>query len=308
MANKLIYSASNPIQLFSTTPNSDARYLSKDFEDFEFSETILPWEQCTNYNQPWLQADSIAQQLQTNVGPVSWVLKRCDGSVINTLLFSQVAESETEPGLYIYQILAPLAAYLSEKCYIEVIFGSPAVFSLRSGYLSILPEQPNTLLLEGKHFEFREDLIFETGFFPSLRVAATKKYKGPGNVKTIYEDQRLNNSVLRNEKYRNWILSIGGSKGVPDYIADIIGGLSGCSDFRVDGKNYVVMDELEPNGIDRYPMRGWSMTMRDLRNRASREYSNDTPINAQLTAIINVDSKGFGNSNSGSQTAIIKLD
>ena len=315
MANKLIYSASNVIQMFSLNAVQDEKYLSKDFEDFEFSDTILPWEQKTNFCQPWMKADSIALQLQTNVGPVAFVLKTCDGGVVDTVLMTQGAESQNEPGLYIFEILRPLNSYAEGCYYIELQFGfsdvdGSYIFHLRSGEISIKVKQPGTMLLQAKHFEFREDLIFETGFFPSIRFVGTKKYQGPKQQATVYNDQTYNLSALRSIKFRLWEVTMGGAKGQPDYFTDIIGGLIGCSTLMLDGKYYTVPDggEMEPLSTENYPMRSWKMPLRERYNRSSRQYENDTPLNFQLTAIVNVDSKGFGNSNSGSQTAIIDVE
>lgn len=296
--------------MFSISPGIAAKYLSKDFEDFDFPDTILPWQQATTFCQQWMNLDAIAQQLQTNVGPVAWVLKAADGAVVDTLLFVQGAQSENDPTMFIYEILVPLIGYPVGCYYIELQFGNPMVFNLRSGEFNIAANQPNTLLLEYKHFQFREDVIYETGFFPSLRVRATKKYIGPKQKTTVYNDNSLNTSVLRAVKFRIWELIIGGARGIPDYLADLIGGAIGCSTFLIDGKAYACPDgsELEPTEIENFPMRGWRIELRERYNRASREYLNDDPINVQLTAMVNVDSKGFGNSVSGNQTAILDVE
>ena len=310
MANKLIYPFINPVQIFSTDPDFDSRYNSKDFEDFDFPETILPFEQQMNYCQPWQLNDTMALQLQSNIGPVNWVLKRCsDDSVVDTLQFDQLQESVNEPGLFLYELSAPLSGYEEGCYYVELQFGVPLVFSLRSGEQNFATLQEGSILAQYKNYENREDIIFETGFFPTVRFLATKRYVGPKQKATVYEDQVLNMSALRAIKYRIWNLVIGGTFGIPDYFADMIGGIIGCSTLTLDGKYYTVNEgkELEPNGIDYYPMRGWSIELRERYNRAARIYENDDPIDAAVTVMVNVDSKGFGNSNSGSQTAVIEV-
>src|SRR6188768_1277843 len=99
MANKLVYPFINPVQLFDPNPTLDDRYRSKDFIDFDFPDTILPWEQRISFCQPWQQSDVIEIQLQTNVGPVAFILKDCaTDEIIDTLLFVQGEESVNEPG------------------------------------------------------------------------------------------------------------------------------------------------------------------------------------------------------------------
>lgn len=308
MANNVTYPSMNPLQMFMPDFDRDVRYNSKDFEDFEFSETILPWEQMTSFCQPWQLNDTIQLQLQSNVGPVNFIIKDClDDSVLDTILFDTIAESENEPGMFIREVTVPLAGYPEGCYYVELDFGG--VLTLRSGELNFSVLHENSLLAEYKHFENREDLIFETGFFPSVRFFGTKRFDRPKQKAVVYEDQVLNMSALHATKYRVWNLVIGESYGIPDYFADMIGGIIGNSDFRIDGKNYTVEKdaEFEPNGIDYYPMRGWSVQLRERYTRGSRAYENDEPIDGQLIVMVNVDSKGFGNSNAGTETAVIDV-
>lgn len=308
MANKITYPSSNALQMFMPDFANDVRYNSKDFDDFDFPETILPWEQLTSFCQPWQLNDTIQLQLQSNVGPVNFIIKDClNDQVLDTILFDTIAESENEPGMFIREVTVPLAGYPEGCYYVELDFGG--VFTLRSGELNFSVLHENSLLAEYKHFENREDLIFETGFFPSVRFFATKRFVGPKQKAVVYEDQVLNMSALHSQKYRVWNLVIGESYGIPDYFADMIGGIIGCSDFRIDGKNYTVDKdaEFEPNGEDYYPMRGWSVQLRERYTRGSRTYENDEPIDGQIAVMVSVDSKGFGNSNAGIETAVIDV-
>lgn len=308
MSNKLIRSFIMPLQLFDPNPTTDARYRSKDFIDFDFPDTILPWEQRTSYCQQWQNSDTIFDQLQTNVGPVAFILKECEtGYVIDTLLYTQGAESDNEPGIFIYEISVPLAGYPEGCYYVEVTFGaSPVIFTLRTGEILISNEVENSLLLEFNHFQFREDVIFETGILYQVRVLGTNRYQKTPNKSTTYEDQVLNMSVLRNVSFRTWKLVIGQSKGIPDWLADKISRIIGCSIFMIDGKRFTkpADSEMDPITDDYYPMKGWSVDLRERFNRAARHYENEVPLDGIVEVMVNVDSRGFGNSNSGSQTII----
>jgi hypothetical protein len=311
MANTLIYPFINPLQLFDPSQIEDDRYLSKDFIDYDFPDTILPWEERIGYCQPWQLSDTFTMQLQTNVGPVNFILKDCETEqVIDTLQLDQIAESENSPGLFIYELSMPLAGY-PEGCYYgEVTFGSsPIIFTLRTGELSIKETHENSLYLECSNYEFREDIIFETGIVLSMRVFGTNKFQKTANKSTTYEDQVMNMTALRNVSFRTWKLVIGESYGIPDWLADKISRIISCSSFAIDGKYFTKpqSSELEPTEQDNYPMRGWSVDLRERYNRAAREYENNIPLDGVIAAMISVDSKGFGNSNSGSQTAIIDV-
>jgi hypothetical protein len=311
MANKLIYPFINPLQLFDPNYVSDPRYNTRDFIDYEHSQTILPWEQDTHYCQPWQKSDSIWIQLQTNTGPVNFVIKKCeDDSVVATIPFVQGAQSGNEPGLYLYEIGVPLAAYQEGDYYVVYEFGlSPVVFSLRTGCLDIREKHEASLYLEFKHFEYREGWIFETGLFPAMRVHGVLKYDRTTNKSTTYADQEQNETSLRNIPFRLWKLFIGDSGGIPDYMIDKISRQIGCSTLLADGKGYTkpADKELEPKEEDNYTLRGWEVELKETKNRTSREFENNIPLNGAISIAVSVDSKGFGNSNTGSNTAIIDV-
>lgn len=312
MANKLIYSFDNPLQLFDPAPVTDDRYRSKDFIDYNFPETILPWEQNTNYCQPWQKSDTIQLQLQTNVGPVNFILKDArTGYVINTIPFTQKEESVNEPGLFIFEIAIPLNIYEAGCYYGVVTFGAdPIAFTLRTGELDIEEIHENTLAIEYKNREFRNDIIWETGIFMLLRVHGTNKYQKTPSKSTTYEDQVLNMTVLRSTPYRIWKLIIGQSRGIPDWYQDKLGGIIGNSTLLIDGKAFTKPAEadLELVELERYPKRGWAVELRERYNRRARIYENDLPLNGVVALAVNSDSKGFGNSNSGSQTIVIDVN
>lgn len=312
MSNKLIRSFIMPLQLFDPAPVTDDRYRSRDFIDNDFPDTILPWEQRTGYCQQWQKSDTIFDQLQSNVGPINFVLYDCKtDKVIDTIAYTQGAESENEPGLFIYEIAVPLAGYPVGCYYLQVEFGlSPVIFTLKTGELEISEEVENSVLVEFNHFEFREDVIFETGILYSLRLLATNRYQKTSNKSTTYEDQTMNTVALRNIPFRTWKLVIGQSKGIPDWLADKVGRIIGCSTLIIDGKYFTKPSdqELEPIAEDYYPLKGWTVELRERYNRAARHYENEVPLDAVVAIAVNSTSKGFGNSNSGSETTLIELE
>lgn len=284
----------------------DPRYNTKDFEDFDFPDTILPFDQQQTFCQPWQLNDTIQLQLQTNIGPIEFIIRKCGTNrVIDTILFDQKQESENEPGLFIYECTAPLAGYPAGCYYIELQFGG-GIFILRSGEQSFDEEQENTVLIEAKHYEFREGIVYETGYFPSYRVPGYKKFDRPRFKSATYEDQVLNDVALRNQKYRLWNFY---TELIPDYFADMIAAILGCSDLRLDGKNYTVDKEaeFEPTPVEGISMRAWTVPLRERYTRGGVTYENDEPIDGELVVMVNVDSKGFGNSNSGSETIVIDV-
>lgn len=310
MANKLIRSFDCPLQLFDPNPVIDPRYRSKDFIDFDFPETILPWQQNTGFCQPWQLSDTIPDQLQTNVGPVNFRLRNCEtDEIINTVPYTQKEESVTEPGLFIYELSLPLNIYPAGCYYGELVFGDD-VFVLRTGELLFEEVHENSLLIEYKNYEFRNDIIWETGIFMNMRVFGTNKYLKTASKSTTYEDQVLNMTVLRSTPFRVWKLIIGQSKGIPDWVQDKLGGIIGNSTLLIDGKPFTkpADNDLELIEQDEYPKRGWAVELRERYNRRSRIYENEVPLNGLVAIAVNVTGKGFGNSNSGSQTIVTDVN
>lgn len=311
MANTIIYPASNPLTFFIPDISRDARYNSKDFIDFVFPETILPWQQNTGFCQPWQTNDRIPLQLQSNIGPINFVLKDCHTDfIVDTVALDQKQESLNNPGLFIYELLL-LMDYEPGCYYAELKFGvDPVIVTIRTGEIEIAERHDNTILAQWEHFENREDIIYETGWEGCLRVPSIKKFLGSKKQSTTYIDQVLDTSVLRAQKFREWEWLIGLGQGVPDYFADIIGGFIDCSDFRLDGKGYSVPSEteMEANEISGVAKRWWKISpIRERYNRASRIIEDNTTIEGQISVMATIDLKGISTNNSGDETLIIDV-
>lgn len=315
--NTLIYPHINGLTVYKAVPDTDDRFLSKHMDDWQFSDTILPWEEITDWCQPWMTSDTIKLQLQSTYGPVNLKMYRVDDDVlIDTIPFVNIISNFNNTDLRIYEVDVDLSTYDEGCYYFQITFGSPVALTLRTNNIELSEIIENTLLLEYKHPSFREDMIFETGIFPSCRIPGCIKYERTASKSTVYEDQPLNNEVLRSVNYRISKLYIGideygQGSGIPDHFADKITRMIGCSDLLLDGRYYAKKsegDDLEAKDSEGYPMRGWTIDLRDKFNRASKHYVNEIGQNAQVAVIVNVDSKGFGNSNSGNLTVITDIE
>lgn len=307
MANTVIIPHINPLQWYKQTPDTNARFNTRDFDDWYFQNTILPWEQRVPWHQPWQQSDHIQEQLQSTYGPINYKLVReKDDVVIDTVPMNQLQPNYNDPTLFINQIDIDLSIY-PEGCYHFLrTFGNPVALTHQSESIVLSEIIENSLLLEFKHFEHREDMIFETGIFPSLRVPGTKKFKHAASKSTVYEDQPLNTEVLRAVAYRIWTMHYGGSEGMPDYMQDKLERIHGCSTLLVDGKYYARLEgaTMQESASESYPMRSWTQDMREKLNRASRRYENELSQDAVVAVMINSDSKGFGNDIGGNETVV----
>jgi hypothetical protein len=296
----------NPLQFYLQSPsNGDSRFLSKDFEDWYFSDTILPWQSKPDWKQPFQTTDTLHDQLQTDLGPVTLKMYDCQDRLIDTIPYDQIRQNYNDPDLYIYEVDVDLTGYTPGTYYFTISFGTGPDVILQSEYIDLQDSHDDTLFLEFSNDTFREDMIFETGIQPGIRVHGTKKYKGPASKNTMWEDQVLNESMIRSVNYRIWTLILGGSYGLPDYMADKLDRMLSCGNVWIDGKQYTKQDgSLEPSEIDDYPLRGWRIDLREKLNRASRHIEDGTPQNTTVAVLVNVDSKGFGTDTGGSETVI----
>lgn len=309
MANTVIYPAINPLQFYKQVPDTDSRYNSRLFDNWYFSDTILPWEQRVEWHQPWQRSDVLHLQLFANYGPINLKLYKEDGTLVGTIPFDQIMVNFNDPNLYIYEVDVNMSSYDEGCYYFTITFGSPVSLTFQSELIILSDNLESTVLLEYSHPSFREDMIFETGIQPKMRIPAVLKFKGPASKNTVYEDQPLNLTVIRSLSYRVFTLDIGAGKGIPDYMADKIDRILGCRTLLIDGVAYTKMgDSIEPAAIEDYPLRGWRIDMRPSVNRASAHYENDVPQGRQVSVMINVDSKGFGTDTGGSETVITDVE
>lgn len=302
--NKLIQPRLNPVKFIPMTPTLLPQHLSRHFDDFFFMETRLPWQQRKQFLQPWQKSDSIRLQFQSNMGPLKLSVIDVDGRVYSSANLSQLQQNIDEPGMYIFQSDTALGAFDEGVYFMRLDCGAAVdgVFPLTliSEPLIILAIQKDTLYLGYRHRHYHGDVAFETGFAPFIRIRATLRLKNLSSKDSFFEDQPMDMTVLESKPFRVYELRIGGASGIPDYLADMLNRILGCSSLTIDGKSYVKSEgaKFEENALENYPMRGWSIELREADNKASHTYLAD--ISAErMTVVAAVDWKGFSNTDQG---------
>jgi hypothetical protein len=275
---KFIQSLLNPVKFILYTPDTDSEYLSRHMDDFFYYETIKPWQQRKSYYQPWMNVDTISLQFQSELNPVKISLIDIDERVYHSVNMTMGAYVFDNPNLHIYEISLPLTSYDPGLYFLKIEAGpltdGAYPVTLISEPLEIAAVHKHTVLLEYQHYEYYNDIAFETGFAPELRVRATLKYKNPTSKDTLFEDQPLNLKMLQSKPFRIWELKIGGATGIPDYLADALNRILGCSSILIDGKPYTKSEgaKMEESTQSNYPMRGWSVELRETENKVSNTY------------------------------------
>lgn len=295
----------NCIKWIPVTPDEVEQYVSKHMDDHRFAATIQPWQEQVCWYQPWMYSDSIRQQIISGAGPIRLRLFDLKGNVWYDDGFNQKQSIISWPGMSLYENdLALNVVTESGVYYLQMDIGKDNPKILVSEFIFISEKIENTLLLEYRHHQFYGDVIFEKGFSPSIRIPGSIKPKKPAAKSTTYEDQFLNQTMLKRMPYDILSMTIGGAEGVPPWLPfRKINWILGCSELKADGRFITVNDdaELEESPFADYPMSAWTIEVREKFNRSSSVIELGEVVEGPIVAIANTDSKGFGQ-NSGNST------
>lgn len=131
----------------------------------------------------------------------------------------------------------------------------------------------------------------------------------PGTRDTLYEDQPGNPTVLSSKPFRSFPISIGGARGVPDWVVDKINLIWSCNSVFVDGKSFAKAGDtkLDLREEKNYPMRGVLLTVREGINRQSKIVEPGLNPNLKLVQLIPIEGTVFGDVALGASSNIITI-
>lgn len=307
--NDIVFPYIGPNHWTKIEPTEVAAYVSKFMDDWRFCETIRNYEQQTCYLNKWQQSDTIVEQFISNYGPVSMQLKDVDGNNVGSQVNYVTGQQDYfRPGYYIRTGTRSLAGVPFGYYYWQLSVGGSSAWV--SDPFEVVEVATNTLYAQYRNYERFGDVIWETGITMNMRWPAILQFKAPGSKDTIYEDQPLNETMVKSRPYRLFDLIIGDAKGIPPWLIDKINWILGCSDLQLDGRYYTKNDgaKLEENRADYTALAGYIIEMREKFNRGGVSYQDDTVIAgyAYATAIIN--KKGFGTSPSSDYAEIVDIE
>jgi hypothetical protein len=292
MSNLIIIPFINPVKYTESQFADLPEYQSKHMDDYPYFETIKKYEQHRRFFQPWGSSDSIYQQVFSNVGPVTLNVKDCHGNILLSQNFIQRQEDENNPTLFLYESDLDLAPFGARKFYLEIAFAG--TYKVISEPMEILSDTSETIFAEYTNTPFYEGLIFQDGFKPGIRFYGRLKYKKTSSIVTSYEDDPLDAEILNARNFRLFTLFISSASGIPDYFADKLARVLHVNDLWIDGRAYsCLVNDLSENTVEFYPMKGWSVEIRERYNRTAKYFSTDVNTNQQVVMMANVESKGF---------------
>ena len=299
MASAIYIPIGNPLNFTLDGYAPASQYNSKHVNDYQFEETIRPWESFVRWYQPWQINDSIKLQFHSQLGPAEMTLYDIDGVPVIGAALQQGAQSFFDPLLYIYQLNFSLAPISEGFYYMKIKFGTETSATFTSNVFEVREVFAETLLIEYSHFKHYADIYFENGFTSSVRIYGSIPYEKPGSANRVYENQDSDITLISTKPWNTWRLYTGGPEGIPNWAIMKYNIIVGCSSLKIDGKFYTKASDgasFEEQEQKDYPMRGWSIELRDKLNRMSKiiTVAGDPVTNDEgLIVAINVESKGF---------------
>ncbi len=288
-------------------PQPDTRYHSRPFEDFEFYDTILPWEQHFDYLQPWEDHEQIKLQLISDMGPHSVNIIDEWEQIVRTVQYQQVFANRRNSSLRIFRLDVDLSG-LSGVYRLQRISGIDEPLIVQSNKIHVCQTHPHTLVLDYRDEQYHEGTFFQDSsgtsiYYPTFRVEGGILFDKPASKGAPdFEDQPLNLRTVKAIPYNRYQMVIGNAGGVPHHVIDLINRIMTCSDVQADGRGIVkpIGSDFEKNEVNGRPTKGWTTEVRLKNNRPSRVYINNQPQNARIAVGITVGSKGFGLDTGGS--------
>lgn len=277
--NDVIQPLLNPVKFVDLNPGTVPAYLSRHMDDYFYFETLQPWQEKKRYFQPWQNSDTISLQFLSRLDPMKISLIDIDERIYYSTNMTQGVADADDPTLYIYESATDLSSFDEGLYFLRIECGAPDsggnyALTLISEPIDIAEIHKNSLLFEYYHRVSTGDIIFETGFRPTVRERATLRLKSLSSKDTFFEDQVLDMTLLQSKNFRVWRLSIGGATGIPDYRADLFNRIQGCSTLLIEGKAYTKSEgaTMEDSSAPNYPLRSWSVDLREAENIYSKPY------------------------------------
>ncbi|RYE00922.1 MAG: hypothetical protein EOP50_02905 [Sphingobacteriales bacterium] len=310
MANRIRFSYLNPVHLVPQDPAAIAQYNSRHFDQYRYAETLHPWQTKRPFYQPWQVADHIRIQYECDFGPIVARLvlaeDRADCVKLTQVAVS-VMQNADDPTLFLYENDLILTGIPEGVYYLEVLVGDDGngqpVAAFQSEPLKILANQKETLYLEYNHYRFHDTMIFENGFSPAIRIPGVLSLKSPSAQDTLFEDDEKSQRLIDGKPFEQYELLVGHQSGIPDWMAKKINRIFTCSNTKLDGRQYTRSgsEGMQATEEKNYPLRAWSMELRDTENKGHATYENDAFQSGPDSYIISVDRNGFGAASTGEE-------
>lgn len=308
MANEIYIPLLNPVEFYEVDKELLPQYMSRHMDDVNFADQLTDYDTHVKYFQKWTTYDAIPFQYQSNFASIQMQIVDCNLNVILTQVATQVRANKFKEGYFVYQNTVSLANVPQGIYFLLMTLGGGSKKMISEPFI-VNNDVKETMLFEYSNSRHHGDVI-PTGIQFAFRVEARFDDYRPGVSKTMYQDQRLNPTMLNAIPFNTWQLIIGKDYGVPDWVARRMNWILSCDNVRIDGKPYAPTDdaELEPLDIDPvYPMRPLSIRVQEGYNRSSKIIGVEVDTTKKLLVGIAVDNTIFGDLSSQAGNNIINI-
>jgi hypothetical protein len=279
------YSFINPLRF--KKQGFSSSFNTKYFDQHLLPDTILDFEESSDYHQPWQVSDLIHIQIKTdNLSVQINFHQEEDGDIIHNVFFTQVSTAVIIVGgvpttFYWMEAYVDLNSVGEGHFYATIVGGSD---TLESNKICVQTAQKHTVLIKYFHSEFHEDIIFESGIVFYLRINAFVRHNLPERQSTTYEDQVLNVVNLKGLPYNSWTL-ITEAHGIPTYMIDMINRACTCDNLFFDDRQFTIPDnsKWEEKQQELYVLRGWGIDIRERVIKSSIAFNGASPTSPVVT-------------------------
>jgi len=277
----------NPMKFVNVT-NIDASF-DGDFAVNQLAEYQDP--DC--YFQKWEFSDSLRLQLLSDFVPSDLVFRDV---FTNKIIFS--APWVEAPTFVIGQtfkvyemdfdfVNLPEGKY---RAFFNYTDENEQVQNLVSEPITVALKHENTLLLTYKNSVNDFDVIFDTNIVFTFRVEARIMSFNPGNSRDIYNDQRINPTLLNSTPFRKFRFYVGYKYGVPEWMLDKVNRIQSVDQVQYNGIYYQILNgsdwELESNVFNAYI--GGNIEVQPTENKFNRYTSLPTDESGSGNIIYNM--------------------
>jgi len=272
---KVIVSQINPVQFVNEDKTNLSKYFSHFMDEYIHWNRLNEWQSSSllPFKQVWTDQDTLKLQIITDAGlPTLHVVSKC-GLVQSSTAFTQVLQNVDEPTFWLYEISFAMSGVTvtvpDDLFFLRITSGA---LRLISEPLYLASDPTHTLLIEYKHRSFYQNMVFEEGFYSSLRVNAMLRFKQAAAKDTLYEDQVLDMVMLKSKPFRIFEFIVGVKTGTPDFLIDKVNRIFGCSDLLIDGKYFAKNDGAkweESDSIANNALKTYIIELRESTNKDS---------------------------------------
>lgn len=193
------------------------------------------------YFQKWQTDDSTILQVLSDFPDIEFHIRDyLTNAIILTITPDEIPVTIIGQTFKCYQIAIDFSQLQPGKYYAELKYSGlsdPEVVLLSEPF-DVQTSWPGTLLFKYKNSENNFSIIFDTGLEFSLRVEGDIKDFSPASNDVIYNDQKVNSTLLMSVPFRTWKLFVGKEAGLPDWIIDKINRAMSCDQKQINGAYY----------------------------------------------------------------------